>query len=103
VTVSIIAKGRPVDASDRLQHLIDALRPTGLGFPNWFEIHPDWTSAEVFIELRAIDETLMANGLLTQPLVIGESSYENPAVAADIRRFMDSSWGARSLCAPPCS
>jgi hypothetical protein len=91
VTVSIIAKGRPVDASDRLQHLIDALRPTGLGFPDWFEVHPDWTSPEVFNELQAVDDTLRANGLSTQPLVIGESSYENPAVAADIRRFMDSS------------
>ncbi len=91
VTVSIIAKGRPVDASDRLQHLIDALRPTGLGFPDWFEVHPDWTSPEVFNELQAVDDTLRANGLLTQPLVIGESSYENPAVAADIKRFMDSS------------
>jgi hypothetical protein len=90
-TVSIIAKGRPVDASDRLQHLIDALRPTGLGFPDWFEVHPDWTSPEVFNELQAVDDTLRANGLLAQPLVIGESSYENPAVAADIRRFMNTS------------
>ena len=91
VTVSIIGKGRPVDASDRLQHLIDALRATGLGFPSWFEIHPDWTSPDVFNELQAVDDTLRADGLLNQPLVIGESSYENPAVAADIRRFMDSS------------
>jgi hypothetical protein len=91
VTVSTISKGRPVDASDRLQHLIDALRSTGLGFPNWFEVHPDWTSPDVLNQLQAVDETLRASGLLTQSLVIGESSYENPAVAADIRRFMDSS------------
>jgi hypothetical protein len=87
VTVSIIAKGRPVDASDRLQHLIDALRPTGLGFPDWFEVHPDWTSPAVYNELLAVDQTLSANGLGTQPLVVGESSYENTAVAGDIARF----------------
>ncbi len=87
VTVSIIAKGRPVDASDRLQHLIDALRPTGLGFPDWFEVHPDWTSPAVYNELLGVDQTLRTNGLATQPLVVGESSYENTAVASDIARF----------------
>jgi hypothetical protein len=87
VTVSIIAKGRPVDASDRLQHLIDALRPTGLGFPSFFEVHPDWTSPAVYNELLAVDQTLRANGFATQPLIVGESSYENAAVAADIARF----------------
>jgi hypothetical protein len=87
-TVSSIAKGGPVQASDVMQHLIDAVRSTGLGFPAYFEVHPDWSSPEVYEELVAVDQTLRANGLLTQPLVVGESSYENAGVAGDIARFM---------------
>ena len=92
VTVNIAAAGDgAAGSSDRIQHLIDALRPTGLGFPTFFGVHPSWTSPAVFNELQGVDDTLRANGLTSQPLVIGESSYENPAVAADIKRFMDSS------------
>jgi hypothetical protein len=86
-TVSAIGKGSADGAADRLQNLLDALRSTGLGFPSFFEVHPDWTSPAAFDELLALDETLRANGLTTQPLVVGESSYENTAVAADIARF----------------
>jgi len=87
-SVSVIAKGSPADGADRLQHLIDAVRSTGLPFPDYFTVHPDWTSPTVYDELRAFDDTLRANGLLDQPIVVGESSYENPAVASDIARFM---------------
>jgi hypothetical protein len=87
-SVSVIAKGTPADGADRLQHLIDAIRSTGLPFPSYFTIHPDWTSPAVYNELRAFDDTLRANGLLEQPIVIGESSYENPAVASDIDHFV---------------
>jgi hypothetical protein len=87
-SVSVIAKGSPEDGADRLQHLIDAIRSTGLPLPSYFTIHPDWTSPAVYNELRAFDDTLRANGLLDQPIVVGESSYENPAVAGDIARFV---------------
>jgi len=87
VSVAVIAKGTTGSFNDRLQNLVDAFRSTGLGFPAFFEVHPDWTSPAAYNDLVAVDQTLRANGLLTQPLVIGESSYENPAVAADIARF----------------
>ena len=92
VTVSTIIKGPGTEvAVDRLQHLLDAIRSTGLGYPTWFEVHGDWTSPDLYQELRAIDETLTANGLTTQPLVVGESSYENAATASDVTRFMATS------------
>lgn len=92
VTVSTIVKGPGTEvAVDRLQHLLDAIRSAGLGFPTWFEVHGDWSSPDLYHELHAIDETLTANGLTTQPLVVGESSYENAATASDVRQFMETS------------
>jgi hypothetical protein len=82
--ISIAAKGD--QGPDRLQRLIDTLRSVGRGFPADFELHLDWTSPTVYDELEAIDQVLNANGLST-PVVVGESSYENSAVAKDIARF----------------
>jgi hypothetical protein len=73
---------------DRLQHLIDALHASGHGFPGWFEVHGPWTSPDLYNVLMSFHETLVANGLTTQPLVIGEASYNNPATADDIARFV---------------
>jgi hypothetical protein len=82
--ISIAGKGG--QAADRLQNLIATLRATGSGFPADFELHLDWTSPAVYNELEAVDQVLNANGLST-PIVVGESSYENPDVANDIARF----------------
>jgi hypothetical protein len=85
VTVTTIGDlGQP----DRLQHLIDALRSAGRGFPDWFEVHGPWRSPDLYNVLRMFDRTLNANGLSTQPLVVGEASYDNPETAADIARFI---------------
>jgi hypothetical protein len=88
-TISVIGKGG--GGADRLQHLIDALRSSGRGLPTWFEVHPDWTSPDLFNSLQSFDQTLTANGLLSEPIVVGESSYENPHAARDIARFMQTS------------
>ena len=90
VTISVIGKGRDAEGPMRLRSLVRALSTTGLGMPDWFELHPDWSSPQVFQELMAFDRALTDFGL-AQPIVIGEASYENPAVAADIARFMASS------------
>jgi hypothetical protein len=82
--ISVIAKGG--QGPDRLQRLIDTLRSTGRGFPADFEFHADWTSPAAYNELEAINQVLNTNGL-SQPIVVGETSYENPAVANDIARF----------------
>lgn len=90
VTISIIGKGRDAEGPMRLRSLVRALATTGLGMPEWFELHPDWSSPQVFQQLTAFDRALSDSGL-AQPIVIGEASYENPAVAADIARFIASS------------
>jgi hypothetical protein len=90
VTISVIGKGRDAEGPMRLGNLVRALTTTGLGMPEWFEIHPDWSSPAVFQELSAFDRALSELGQF-QPIVIGEASYENPPVAADIARFVSSS------------
>jgi hypothetical protein len=82
--ISVIAKDG--QGPDRLQRLIDTLRSTGKGFPADFEIHADWTSPDAYNELEAVNQVLNTNGLST-PVVVGETSYENPAVANDIAKF----------------
>jgi hypothetical protein len=82
--ISVIAKDG--QGPDRLQRLIDTLRSTGKGFPADFEIHADWTSPDAYNELEAVNQVLNANQLST-PIVVGETSYENPAVANDIAKF----------------
>jgi hypothetical protein len=86
--ISVVAKDG--QGPDRLQRLIDTLRSTGRGFPADFEIHADWTSPEAYNELEAVNQVLNANGLST-PIVVGETSYDNPAVANDIARFVGDS------------
>jgi hypothetical protein len=82
--ISLIAKDG--QGPDRLQRLVDTLRSTGRGIPADFEFHADWTSPEAYNELEAVKQVLTANGLST-PIVVGETSYENPAVADDIVKF----------------
>ena len=94
VTVSAIASSMRFfgDTSDdviRMQNLIDALRASGRPLPTWFAVHPSWmpawstTCAPSIRADRELD--------LSQPLVIDESRYNNPEVAAAIATFIDSS------------
>lgn len=73
-----------------MQRLIDALRASGKPLPRWFDIHPRFGPANALADLQATDATLSANGL-SQPLVIGEEKYNDPAVAAAIAEFMHTS------------
>jgi hypothetical protein len=85
VTVSSI-----VAANDqsRISNLIDTLRSTGRPLPTWFEIH---TYTDTILEdLRATDATLTSKGL-TQPITIGETSYNNQAAADAAKAFVASS------------
>jgi len=108
VTISAIAKSREYaeDTSDdviRMQNLIDALRASGRPLPTWFAVHPSW-NAHAVDDLLAVDAMLTDNGL-SQPLVISESRYNDPEMAASIDTFVESSarpvlevmqWGALS-------
>ena len=90
VVVSSTASQGPTDSAGRLQAMIDALRATGLPPPQWFEVHPGYTPGGVLENLRAVDRTLEMNGL-AQPLVIGETAYNDPGIADAIRTFRDTS------------
>jgi hypothetical protein len=82
--ISIAAKNG--QAADRVAGLIRTLQAIGVGYPADIELHTDWTSPAAYADLVAVDHLLTANGLST-PLVMGESSYENPEVASDVARF----------------
>jgi hypothetical protein len=88
VTVSSIAQS-PADWT-RLPNLIEALRTSGKAFPKWFEIHPAYSGDLALRDLQATDSTLAANGL-AQPVVIGETAYNDSAVAGAIKSFLGSS------------
>ncbi len=70
--------------------LVQALRASGKPMPRWFDVHPHWDPAAQLQDLRSIDAELTANGL-SQPLVIGEDKYNDPAGAAAIAEFMRTS------------
>jgi hypothetical protein len=70
--------------------LVQALRASGKPMPRWFDVHPHWNPAAQLQDLRSVDAELTANGL-SQPLVIGEDEYNDPAGAAAIAEFMGTS------------
>lgn len=83
VTVSAIAPRDAHDRGDRLGRLIDLIEASGGALPDWFEIHLNYDSAGARHGLRYADSVLTSRGL-GQPLTIGETSYDDPAVAAAI-------------------
>jgi hypothetical protein len=83
---SSVGADGPYDTAARMQNLIDALRASGKPFPRWFDVHPPYDHDGMLAVLRAVDETLAANGL-SQPLVIGETAYDNASVASAIKEF----------------
>ena len=85
VTVSSIVAWND---QSRLANLIDALRSTGRPLPTWFEVHD---GGPALLEgLRATERTLAAKGL-TQPIVLGETSYNEPGGAAALKVFASES------------
>jgi hypothetical protein len=74
------------DTAARMQNLIDALRASGRPLPYWFDVHPPYDHDGMLAVLQAVNETLTANGL-SQPLVIGETAYDDDPVAAAIKQF----------------
>jgi hypothetical protein len=83
---SSVGADGPYDTAARMQNLVDALRASGRPLPRWFDVHPPYDHDGMLAVLRAVDATLTADGL-SQPLVIGESAYDDPGVAAAIEQF----------------
>src|SRR5262249_6328689 len=90
VTVSMIAPRGPSDADDGLQHLIAIFDSTGIGQPNWFEVHIGYSHDEALYGRERLDATRQANGL-SQPVVVGETAYNSRDVAKAILSFLGSS------------
>jgi hypothetical protein len=83
---SSVGADGPDDTAARMQNLVDALRSSGEPLPRWFDVHPPYDHDGMLAVLRAVDETLSANGL-SQPLVIGETAYDDASVASAIEEF----------------
>jgi hypothetical protein len=89
-TISVIANPYGVR---RLPNLVDALRETGRPLPKWFDVHPTYLPSErltTLVDLRRVDDYLTSEHL-TQPLVIGEETYDSSEAAAAIATFMETS------------
>jgi hypothetical protein len=87
VTFSSVAGVGTRDAVARVENLATALRATGLSYPRWFEVHLGQRGSRALGDLLAIDRALRARGL-RQPLVIGETAYDDGVTARAIARFM---------------
>jgi hypothetical protein len=100
VTVSAIAPPEPnaditqPEGGHRLQNLIDAFAASGRGQPDFFSVHVStwWhpSAANTMYALRQEDVTLTANGL-SQPLIVSETTYNDPELAAAIQQFRQTS------------
>jgi F5/8 type C domain len=85
VTVAFVGVVGPEDAAGRVKKLVADLRASGRPLPTYFDIHPSY-APRALEELRAVDAALTEEGL-SQPLVIGEEAYNDPAVAHAIATF----------------
>jgi hypothetical protein len=85
-TFSSVGADGPYDTAARMQNLIDALRASGKPMPGWLDVHPPYDHDGMLAVLRAVDETLTANDL-SQPLIIGETAYDDAPVASAIKEF----------------
>jgi len=83
MTVSVI--GGPGLAS-RMESWINLFSLKGLSLPNWFEIHLYVEYDQIFGELTAIED-LYKRYRLTQPIVIGETWYNDKTTAQKINNF----------------
>ncbi len=86
-TVSVIAPRDARDRGNRLANVVDIFEAAGHGQPGWYEVHLNFAPDEVRFGLAAVDSVLTARGRAV-PLVIGETSYGDSAVAARISEFL---------------
>lgn len=85
-TISVIGPENLGDRGNRLQNLVDALRASGQPLPRWTEVHLTYAPDVVLHGLREVARVLRRNRLPVR-IVIGETSYDDPGVAAAIERF----------------
>lgn len=88
VVVSVI--GEEGAGHGRLQNLIDALEASGHPLPEWFDIHTNFGGRAAGRALFAADSVLESNGL-DQPLVVGETRYDDEVAARAMQRFRSAS------------
>jgi hypothetical protein len=86
VTVSVIPARYSTDRGNRLQNLISVLESTGMGQPRWYDLHIGYTAVEADHSLRNSDAVLRRNRL-SQPIVVGETAYNDRRIARVIRKF----------------
>jgi hypothetical protein len=86
VTISVNAGRFPPDQS-RIAALLQIIRRSGEPPPTWFEVHAGYDGWRALQGLRKVDAILREHGL-RQPLVIGETPYEDVPVAEAIAEFV---------------
>jgi hypothetical protein len=86
VTISVNAGRFPPDQT-RIAALLQIIRRSGEPPPTWFEVHAGYDGWRALQGLRSVDRILAAHGL-HEPLVIGETPYEDVPVAEAIAEFI---------------
>ena len=86
VTVSSIAN-EPRRVAERLRQLVRILKQSRVPLPRWYDVHIPYESSRASFALQQVDRVLKA-GQQDQPLVIGETAYNNRGVANAIRQFL---------------
>ena len=86
VTVSSIAN-EPRRVAERLRQLVRILKQSRAPLPRWYDVHIPNESSRASFALQQVDRVLKA-GQQDQPLVIGETAYNNRGVANAIRQFL---------------
>jgi hypothetical protein len=86
VTVSSIAN-EPRRVADRLRQLVHILKKSRVPLPRWYDVHIPYESSSASHSLKEVDRVLEA-GQQDQPLVIGETAYNDRGVAKAIRQFL---------------
>ncbi len=72
-----------------LDNLLTVFRDSGSGYPKWFEIHTGYRGAVAATRGLNQAEQILRQAGLNQPLIIGETAYNDPAVTTAIEQYVN--------------
>jgi hypothetical protein len=90
VSVSVIPGQNPVGETNRLEYLIKTLMSSGQPMPRWYDVHIGLPPSRVPYMIRRTESILSQYGQ-RQPLVIGDTGYDNRPIARLFKRYLQRS------------
>jgi hypothetical protein len=86
VSVSAIAGARPTQRTNRVENLVKILKSSGEPLPELYDVHIGVPGRTLY-SLRQTDDFLNSYGQ-HQPIVIGDSRYDDYATAKGTKQFL---------------